>query len=209
MLASGLLGAVACAQPAAVIRFSNGSSTIEASPGEQVPVWIYATGLPDVGTPIPWTTPPGTGQVGQYAGFASVLMNLDATGGSWSNLMVGPGFMPGGAGVVSGSSVLGINPEIFLNPPIPGFEVLLWRGTFTMPNTSAALQVSMQPPGPGAGFQVALSGILPPPLSAPQHLPTLNGSGQVLIPPAPAGVAAFAFAGVLAAWRRRAPREAA
>lgn len=89
-------------------------------PGEQVPIQVWAVGLPSVGTSIPWTTTPGTGQAGTYQGFASAIFNVHASTGAWSNPMVSiPPFIGspfGNHGVVSGPNVHNINAGVGFNP---------------------------------------------------------------------------------------------
>src|SRR5690349_4540234 len=111
-MAGFVTGAVQ-AQPGTAIRFDNGTNAINVAPGAQVNVRVFATGMPNVGTNIPWTTPPGTGQIGQYAGFLSVLFDMrGVTTGTavWSQQTIGPLFFPpgGNPGSPSGTNVNGI-----------------------------------------------------------------------------------------------------
>src|SRR5690349_11711737 len=75
-LAVSVLAAGAMAQPATEIRFSNGTNSYAAHPGESVRVSVYARGLPKFNSMIPWTTPPGTGWLRPYRGFNNALMRI-------------------------------------------------------------------------------------------------------------------------------------
>jgi hypothetical protein len=200
-------GTAATAQPALSIHFDNGLSEITVAPGSAVHVTVWATGMPALGTQIPWTTPPGTGQVGQYAGFLSALFNLHGSGGSWSNWGIAPGHgfvipdpFPGV--IPSGSNVNGINIGVGFSPPVTAPEFDMWFGTLTVGTTDVNLNALLQLTGspPQLGFEVALSGIPPFPVS--HFMSGLNGSAVIHVP-APAGVALLALGGVVAGRRRR------
>jgi len=202
---------VACAaeaQPATEIRFANGTNAITVAPGSAVPVSVYATGLPSVGSNIPWTTFPGTGQNGYYQGFASVLMNVNATGGAWSGLTLPPPFanLWGSAGTPVGSNVHGINLGVAFNPPVTGHALLLWQGTLTVGTESVSLATAIQPVGappngPHLGFEVQLD-IGPSPVFYSHFLATTNGSGVITVP-GPGGLALLGLVGLLGARRGR------
>lgn len=207
------VGGVACsvvAQPSMAIRFANGTNAITVAPGSQVLVRVFATGMPDIGTPIPWTTPPGTGQIGQHAGFVGAYFNMKGTTtgtASWSNL----GFPPGMGlplppdpphGFPSGTNVHAISASVGFNPPITGNEFQLWYGTITVGSANVLLHTDFFPVGlpPQTGFEVALSGILP--MNVSQFVQTLNGSALITVP-APAGLALLGLGGLVGARRKR------
>lgn len=200
---------MAIAQPATQIRFSNGTNEITVAAGAAVPVSIYAVGMPNVGTSIPWTTPPGTGQAGQYNGFLSVLMDMQASGGSWSGPTI-PGGMGyqvppfGNPGTPSGSNVTGINIGVGFNPPVTGNEFILWSGTITVGAADVNLSTLIKATGnpPQTGFEVALGGIIPG-LNVSHFVQTANGTGVIHVP-APASLALLGLGGLVAGRRRRA-----
>ena len=204
----------AVAQPTLVVRFSNGTNAINVAPGTAVPVQIFASGMPAVGTNIPWTTGGGTGQIGQYAGYVSSLFNVNGstTGtATWSGLTIAPPFVGppfGNAGTAAGTNVNGVNIGVGFNAPVTGGEFLLWSGTVTVGsqnvNINPALQpVGAPPNGPYTGFEVALSGIIPN-LIVTHYVQTSNGLGGTITVPAPASLALLGLGGLVAARRRRA-----
>jgi hypothetical protein len=201
-------GAAACAQPALSIRFDNGLSEITVAPGSQVRVHVWTAGMPAVGTPIPWTTPPGTGQVGQYAGFLSAFFNLQGSSGSWSGATWVPPFatpdpFPPHA---SGSNFNGIGVGVGFGPPVTAPEFELWYATLTVGGTDVQLNTLLQPVStpPQVGFEVGLTGVLPgmPSVIGSHFVTALNGSAVIHVP-APAGVALLVLGGVVAGRRRR------
>lgn len=204
----------AVAQPALRVEFSNGTNAISVAPGTAVPVSIYATGLPAIGTAIPWTTNGGTGQPGQYAGWNSVLMNMNGTTtgtASWSGMTIAPGFAGppfGNAGTASGTNVTGINIGVAFQPPVTTADFLLWSGTVTVGNENVNINPAIQPTGappqgPYTGFEVSLSGVIPN-LLVTHFIQTSNGLGGTITVPAPASLALLGLGGLVAARRRRA-----
>jgi hypothetical protein len=206
LAAGALSSAAAVAQPALSIRFNNGLSEITVAPGTVVPVAVWATGLPAVGTQVPWTTPPGTGQSGSYAGFLSILFNLTATGGIWSNGEAAPGHgFPFGtfAPHPSTHQHLGINLGVGFNPPVTLPEFDLFYTSITVGTTDVHLdalqQLTSSPPQ--SGFEVGLSGIAPFPMVS--HFITTQNGAAVIHVPSPAGGLMLGVAGLLATRRRR------
>lgn len=202
---------VVAAQPALAIRFDNGQSEITVAPGSQVQVQVWVTGMPAVGTPIPWTTPPGTGQIGEYEGFLFTFFNIMGTTtdtATWSGL----GF-PSGYGLPlppdpphgwpSGPNVLAINAGVGFNPPITLQDFPLWYGTLTVGSADVHIETALQPSGlpSQVGIEVALSGI-DPQFNVSQYLTTLNGSAVIHVP-APAGLIVLGLGALGAARRRR------
>lgn len=198
--------AAAVAQPATAILFSNGLSEITVEPGTAVLVTVYATGLPNVGTPIPWTTPPGTGQLRPYAGFASVLMNLHGTGSiNWSGLSTPPPFVGppfGTPGQAIGPSVTGIHTSIGFNHAVAGSVIPLWSGTVTVGAQDVLLATEVLPYfSPLVGFEMHVDGA-PSPLNYSHIMAATNGSAVIHLP-SPAAAVIIGIAGLGAARRRR------
>lgn len=209
---AGVAAAVNAQGPALEIRFSNGTNAITVAAGASVPVQLWAVGLPAVGTAMNWTTFPGTGQSGTYAGFASVLTNLNGTGGTWQATspasiappFVGPPF--GNPGVAAGSNVTGINIGVGFNPPVTGNSFLLWSGTIDVGAVNVSLATTIQPVGappngPNTGFEVQLAntGL---PLNVSHFIATTNGTGLITVP-APASLALLGLGGLIVGRRRR------
>ncbi|MCC6661523.1 MAG: hypothetical protein IT437_11625 [Phycisphaerales bacterium] len=206
-LIAACLSSRAVAQPSMAIRFDNGLSEITVAPGSQVHVRVWATGMPALGAQIPWTTPPGTGQIGRYEGFLSVLFRINGSGGSWSGIGVAPGHgfpgWPGGGGSPQGSNVTGINIGVGFNPPVTDPEFDLWYGTITVASTDVQLStlISLTGAPPQLGFEVALSGIMPP-LNVSQFVATLNGAAVIHVP-VPGGLSVLALGCCTLGRRRR------
>lgn len=211
---AGVAAAVNAQGPALEIRFSNGTNAITVLPNASVPVQLWAVGLPAVGTQMNWTTFPGTGQAGSYAGFASVLTNLNGSAGTWQPTspasiappFVGPPF--GNPGVAAGSNVTGINIGVGFNPPVTGSSFLLWTGTIDVGNPGTGVvnlattiqPVGAPPNGPNTGFEVQLSGILG--LNVSHFIAAGNATGVITIP-APASLALLGLGGLVVGRRRR------
>lgn len=200
-------GASAGAQPATEIRFANGTNAITVEPGAAVPVTVYATGLPLVGTQIPWTTAPGTGQLGYYQGFASTVMNVIATSGTWSGLAIAPPLLPGSPwgspGTAAGSSVWGINATVGFNQPVTGQAVALWHGTLTVGDSDVALSTAMMPMWnpPVMGFEVQIS-VPPLAINVTHFFPVTDGTAVITVP-SPSAVVLIGSGVLLCAQRRR------
>jgi hypothetical protein len=202
---------MAVAQPALQFRLNGtNSNTVSVAPGAAVNVAVWAVGMPAVGTSMPWTTPPGTGQAGQYAGFLSALFNVSGDSGSWSNNTIAPPFVGppfGNPGVIAGSNVNGINTGVGFNPPVTGSEFMLWSGTLTVGSSTVNLAATLQPTSspPQTGFEVALNNIIPgaPTLIVSHFIQTGNATGTINVP-APASLALLGLGGLVAGRRRRA-----
>ncbi|MCC6660900.1 MAG: hypothetical protein IT437_08440 [Phycisphaerales bacterium] len=175
-------------------------------------VSVYVTGLPAPGTPIPWTTPPGTGQIRPYVGFQASEFNVRAASfGSvaWSNLTIPPGMgfqLPpfGAAGHQVFQDVLDIGIGVGFNPPVTQQEFLLWQGTVTVGGSDVSMATETLAPIQSMpqlrGFDVQLQGTVG--LNY-EHVMAMSEGFGVIHVPAPGGLALLPLAAFVTARRRR------
>lgn len=171
-------------------------------PGQSQTVEVWASYAPGPGTLVPWTTPPGQGQMLPVSGFGEAYFDLlnvaNAHTGAWSNFMVNPWVnLPG---FVATTDPLGNVRGIYAATIFTGLgtPLHLWSATWT--------------PEPGLGpREVALQTqyLFPPrillgttTIGASQEWTGVDGSASFLVVPAPATVLLLAAAGGLAPRRR-------
>ncbi|MFM9997027.1 MAG: PEP-CTERM sorting domain-containing protein [Phycisphaerales bacterium] len=209
--AAGLAG-VANAQETA--QYIIGVSAATISPGQSVNVSVSASYAPGVGANAVWNTLGGTGQTGTVAGFSLAVFNLlgnaaAGVSGSWSNLVIGPGFSPfANAGTIAGNNVNGAEIGTGFGPPLATAPttnpVLLWTGTWTASAASGVGAMNLTASALNGGLvHIWLQGGTVGAFASEDAWGVTNGQGTFSVIPAPASLALLGLGGLVAARRRR------
>ncbi|MFM9997023.1 MAG: hypothetical protein ACKVU4_14625 [Phycisphaerales bacterium] len=204
--------AVACAHGQETAQLIVEVSQATLAPGQSTEVRVLAAYSPGVGGLANWGWQSNI--IGRVAGFSYAGFNILGNSyagvtGSWSNLLIGPGFSKfSSAGNIAGNNVNGVEVGTGFGPPmtvpVTANPVPLWSGTWTASAASATGSLTLTAHCLNAGsvhiwIQVSQFG----PFSVEDAWPCANGQGNITVIPAPGAVAVALAASVVVARRRR------